>query len=351
MKENNFVFIESVQKDSTDQLQINSMNPAALITMDSSLFIQARQIEARQKEQKRLQESIRIARYKERLAQKRKVDTNNIPYLKVEPNSSQAKLFSEDYSIQFNTYKYDVQKSVKTERVFVESAQILKTEQEKTQKEYSKLIGGDWYMGAFILAVLLYIFVQLRYRKHLTRFALAIISYQASFNIFRNLNMVIQQIAFQLNLIFLICSGILLNQLAEYYNFTVVGLSQTQFIVAGFLVPLTYIIYKPVISKIVGFLSMEQKAFDEYNFNTMLYLKIFGLILLPVTLMISYLHSVNPEILFKATLIIAVIMGVMWFLRTILIFIRKGISIFFLILYLCALEILPLLVLVKFLYE
>jgi len=78
----------------------------------------------------------------------------------------------------------------------------------------------------------------------------------------------------------------------------------------------------------------------------MLYLNVLGLILLPV----ATIHSMIPGFgLFSIFIVpgLIAIFYLMSIIRSIYFAFREGISIFYLILYLCALEILPILLVVK----
>jgi len=91
---------------------------------------------------------------------------------------------------------------------------------------------------------------------------------------------------------------------------------------------------------------MLKEQTEESVFNIRLYYKALGLILLPIVT----IHAVLTETNFITIWVMAALVVIMYIanvIRTIYLGIRKDISIFYLILYLCTLEILPLLLVFK----
>jgi hypothetical protein len=95
-----------------------------------------------------------------------------------------------------------------------------------------------------------------------------------------------------------------------------------------------------------GSIIMLKEQTEETVFNTRLYYKALGLVLLPIVT----IHAIIAETNFITIWVMAaliVIMYVATVIRTIYLGNRKDISFFYLILYLCTLEILPLLLVFK----
>ena len=86
---------------------------------------------------------------------------------------------------------------------------------------------------------------------------------------------------------------------------------------------------------------------SEYLFNLNVYNRILGIILFPFTLVIAFAPIYNTEaLLITGAFMVAVFWGLS-LLRGSKILLRKHFSISYLILYLCTLEFLPFLVIVK----
>ncbi len=118
------------------------------------------------------------------------------------------------------------------------------------------------------------------------------------------------------------------------------------------LVLLAVYIVKIISTRVLGFIFEVKEAAREYAYNIVLFNKTIGLILFPVTLLLAYARQVPAEWLIWTGL-------VLWGLALLYRLVRlsfigfsvRGVSIFYIILYLCTLEILPVLVIIKLLIK
>ena len=97
-----------------------------------------------------------------------------------------------------------------------------------------------------------------------------------------------------------------------------------------------------------GIMSSNEDLFSEYIIVVYLFFRFSALFLFIVVFLLSYSRIFYPEFLIKTGFVIFGIMFLIRIIRLFLIFIKRNISIFYLILYLCALEFLPVLVLLKY---
>ncbi|HEY5125103.1 MAG TPA: DUF4271 domain-containing protein [Ignavibacteria bacterium] len=99
---------------------------------------------------------------------------------------------------------------------------------------------------------------------------------------------------------------------------------------------------------ITGNLSGEKEVFHEYLVVIYQVYRIAGLYLLAITVLILYTSLIPVNILFYAGFSLIALLYLIRVFRLFLIFINRHVSIFYLILYLCALEILPVVILLKY---
>lgn len=115
----------------------------------------------------------------------------------------------------------------------------------------------------------------------------------------------------------------------------------------GFSILLGLRTFRFITIKTISYISDNRSELGFLYANQLMYSRIVGLILAPIVFLISY----SGGLLQMAFLIIAsVVIGLALIInqfRTVQVFIRKGFSIFYLLLYLCALEIIPLLIIYK----
>ncbi|MFL5754072.1 MAG: DUF4271 domain-containing protein [Bacteroidia bacterium] len=149
--------------------------------------------------------------------------------------------------------------------------------------------------------------------------------------------------------LFIITASIFLYKLNSYYGFV-------EFSIPGFpsfLVICLSILFvyslKILINRLLSFLVDETERLDEYIFNVFMMNKATGFFLFPVVIALQYI-KVDPHYLFVCGLVIAGFFYAIRLFRGFVIgYAGRGISIFHLFLYLCTLEILPLVVLIKLL--
>jgi hypothetical protein len=99
---------------------------------------------------------------------------------------------------------------------------------------------------------------------------------------------------------------------------------------------------------ITGNISDQKEIFREYLLGVYHSHRLGAIILFFIVVLISYTDFLSVRLLIRAGSIALILMYLIRILRLFLIFINRNVSIFYLILYLCALEILPVLILLKY---
>jgi hypothetical protein len=102
---------------------------------------------------------------------------------------------------------------------------------------------------------------------------------------------------------------------------------------------------------ITGNMSDEKEIFREYLISIYQGYRLAGLILLVMSILILYTTFIPINILFHTGFVIVALLYLIRVFRLFLIFINRHVSIFYLILYLCALEILPVVIIVRYITE
>jgi hypothetical protein len=152
-----------------------------------------------------------------------------------------------------------------------------------------------------------------------------------------------------LNLASFLNIGLFIYFIQNYYNLIQVSFPQILLWFGFFLIIVIAITLRHLVCHVTGTISGEKEAFREYLFGIYQIYRLFGIILFIFNILISYTTFPLPTFYFTTGLIIIAILYLLRVLRLIIIFINRHIPIFYLILYLCALEILPAVVLFKFL--
>jgi len=100
---------------------------------------------------------------------------------------------------------------------------------------------------------------------------------------------------------------------------------------------------------LTGFLFNRLNIFREYLYNTFIFNKLMGMTILPVLLFVVYTTEVLKEVFFWLAIAIATLVVFMRLIRGLVFSFKKDVSIFYMFLYLCALEIAPLVLLYRWL--
>jgi hypothetical protein len=204
----------------------------------------------------------------------------------------------------------------------------------------------DWVVGIFILALILLSSVRLFFNKYLNQLFQAIANYATSLRLFRERTMSLTHASFRLDLIFYFISSVFIFQLFDHYH---VSFHQPAFV--------TYLI---ILGMVVGYFLLKRLAYfftaivsestpetAEFLYNINIHNRILGLFLIPVTLVIAFSSLQNMQGIIFSGLLICGSLYVLLLIRGARILMAKHFSIFYLILYLCTLEILPLIFIYK----
>jgi hypothetical protein len=138
---------------------------------------------------------------------------------------------------------------------------------------------------------------------------------------------------------------------ADYFHFYPFGISGILlwFIFLGLILMADLI--RIVICILLGSITGESAVFSEYCSTVSHSYHITGFILFLITVLVVYSTFPSPQILLYSGLFAVLAAYFMRVLRLFFIFLKRNISIFYLILYLCALEFLPALVVLKYLTD
>jgi hypothetical protein len=109
---------------------------------------------------------------------------------------------------------------------------------------------------------------------------------------------------------------------------------------------LIYTISKVSFHQLAGWLWGEKKTVEEYLFQSNLFNKYLGLGFLFLTTILIY-SPINYEVSFSISLVLLALSFAFQIVRGVIIGLESGIKLYFIILYLCTLEILPWLLIVK----
>jgi len=199
----------------------------------------------------------------------------------------------------------------------------------------------DWAIGVFIIAFVIFASVRIFFNKYLAQLFNATLNYSTASRLFRERSLNLLHAAFRLDVLFMIVFSFFLFQSGrklgiQYNQLSVIN----YFLVLGSVIG--YFFLKRFAYLTIGFTTESILETQEHLYNMDLYNRVLGLLLLPVSLLIAFSTFSGAGILYFLGFAITLTVYLLSILRGLKILMRKHFSIFYLILYLCTLEILPL---------
>jgi hypothetical protein len=200
----------------------------------------------------------------------------------------------------------------------------------------------NWIIGIILFSFIILAWIRLFYNKLLVPTFQSFFNYQLSYSLFNDRSSRSLKASSGLNFIFYLNAGLFLYLVLNYFDISFLNVSGiiTYFSYAGFLI-ITYA-FKRIICSFTGYISLTQKVFSEYIHNVFLFNRNLGLFLFPFLIGISYMSDSLTPVFVYTGIGVVVSLYLLRIFRGITIFFNAGFSIFYLILYLCALEFLPL---------
>lgn len=151
-----------------------------------------------------------------------------------------------------------------------------------------------------------------------------------------------------LNFVSLLTIALFIYCISEYYGF-IPGIQPLLFWFLIFLSLSVLVILRHFIISVISFVSEQREIFSEYLVTIYQSYNYLGFILFLIIVILAYSPLPAQQALLTIGIISFAILYVIRAARLFIIFIKRGVSTFYLILYLCALEILPVLVFWKYL--
>jgi hypothetical protein len=206
----------------------------------------------------------------------------------------------------------------------------------------------DWLLGVILIGWMIFASVHVGFNKYINQLIGSLVNISLATRLYRERSYKTLYGAVRLNILFYLILPLSVFQIVRFYNIDLPGYPDFILFLLLLLAINGYFFLKIFLYRVIGSIVMLKEEIAESNYHMQMYYKVLGVFLLPVVT----IHAVGNEIRY-ITVWIMVITIVLFYLaslmRSIYIGNRKGISIFYLILYLCMLEILPLILIFKIL--
>lgn len=207
----------------------------------------------------------------------------------------------------------------------------------------------DWLFFVLLFIVISFTWLKVFYNKNFKQILAAIVSINATNQIVRDENILVQRASVVLTVMFNIVSSVLLYQASILFDWPSDYISQgfSRFLIFAVLISCVYSV-KFLLLKLAGFVFRLDKPIANYIFNIFLINNILGVFLIPLLISITFLPGMYVKYIFNLAVIFVIVSFIYRLVRGIIIGLSQEVfSIFYLFLYLCTLEIAPLLILIK----
>jgi hypothetical protein len=151
-----------------------------------------------------------------------------------------------------------------------------------------------------------------------------------------------------LNVTSFLIIGLFAYYAASYYDLIPSGISGIIFWLISAVIIISAFTLRHIVCIITGFASGKKEVFREYLLGVYLSYRFSALFLFVLIILMSYTLLLPTRVYLISGIIVLGIFYLIRITRLTIIFLNRNISIFYLVLYLCALEILPVLISVKY---
>ena len=209
----------------------------------------------------------------------------------------------------------------------------------------------DTFLFFFLILVLLLIWIKSFYKKYLQDIIESVFNQQLSIKILRDKNIIHKRVFTTLNIMYIVVLSTFIYQCSVVFSVSFLE-DQGIFEFLKILSIVTIIILsKYLINHIVGIVFKVKNQVTEFLHSSFIITKNLGLSLIPITFMLFYASQYMQMVFVVISAIIIAFFYFLRVLRGIQIILRKDVLIFYSLLYLCTLEILPVLVGFKIIKE
>lgn len=205
----------------------------------------------------------------------------------------------------------------------------------------------DWFSIMLILSLMMLAWTRIFFGRYFTQSLQALADFNLSTRLYRDKNVLLQRVSSFLLLNFVLTGALFIYKSLEYFevNFFNPGLGTYLWIV----VVLTIILlFRSFIVRALYFLFTGNNVLLEYHYQVMNFFKSAGIVLIPFVIGISYIKGGTWTWLLWTGFISLMLLYLFRLFKGQRIVKRGEVPAFYLILYLCALEVMPVLIAAKF---
>src|SRR4030042_5712315 len=202
----------------------------------------------------------------------------------------------------------------------------------------------DWIFWTYIIIALLFVWIQVFYRKYFNNLFNSSINYHMSSKLFKEKNILVKRVSVVLNFIYAVSVSLVIFKFIQYLGFKSDTFDRFSLFLFILNMVILYSMLKLIVQKIIGYVFSRIEQINDYLHNVYVYNKILGIVLLPLSFAAFYTQNRITEILLLITIVFFLFSVLFKIIRGFQIIIKNDVFILYTILYLCTLEILPIMI-------
>ncbi len=210
---------------------------------------------------------------------------------------------------------------------------------------------NDWLSVFLIFSVVVIGFLRISSMKFLRELFNSAFYSQAASKMYSSVNIRNSKPSFILSVLFFVNAGLFIFEALVFYRETIFGQEGFSLLIIVWVILIVYDVIKGLLYRITGFVFETSFLTGEYLFNASMLSKVFAILLLPIISVIPFVNIWIVPNLLKLDVGMFIVLYIWQLFRGMKIFFQNTFSVFYMFLYFCALEILPLVILYKILFS
>ena len=206
-----------------------------------------------------------------------------------------------------------------------------------------------WYFIYLFLLLGMFAWISIYYGNIVAQTVQAATNYQASSKMFKSNSLLQNQLDGLLYLFYFLSMAFLLYYLELKIGLNPYGLQGALLFLFDLALLLGLFLGRVLVYNISGILFNRVRIVREYLYNMFIFNKLSGLVALPFMFLLVYTKGTLHELIFWTCIFVLSSIVLMRLIRAVVFSFRKEVLVFYMFLYLCALEIAPLVLLYRWL--
>ncbi len=217
------------------------------------------------------------------------------------------------------------------------------------QNKHSKQdINPDWLIAIIIGSLIILVWLKLFFNKFFDQAIVSLWNFQLGSKFLRDQGIFSRRVGLILDINFLVIFGLFIYLVFAHFNINPLSLKPFYAYLLYTAILAILLLIRYILTLLTGHIFNQQIYFREYLYHILIIYKNLGIVFIPIVFCIAYIQE-DLRIYFIIFALVLIAMAYLFrFIKGFQLIIKKDALIFYLILYLCTLEILPILFYYKF---